>query len=184
MATNPYVNKVVYGNTTVMDISDSDVQESDVATGKVFYKGTGQRSVGTGTGGVTIEYVGEFTANSGGSSATTVNLASGTYARPDYADLTIDNFIVMPSRGTSNLTSETPNRFRTNNTVYHAAQGILGYKKHEYTAATGTFKFYGGVTINAGTSTSSSGTLSTQTTVNMSPKWKVYVVKPGISSFE
>ena len=30
-----------------MDISDTDTQESDVANGKVFYKGTGARSVGT-----------------------------------------------------------------------------------------------------------------------------------------
>ena len=48
MASNPYVNKVVYGNSTVMDISDTDTQESDVAEGKVFYKGSGARSVGTG----------------------------------------------------------------------------------------------------------------------------------------
>ena len=51
MATNPYVNKVIYGGTTVMDISDSDVQEADVASGKVFYKGNGARSVGTGVSG-------------------------------------------------------------------------------------------------------------------------------------
>ena len=48
MANNPYVNKVEYGNQTVMDISDSTIQESDVAEGGIFYKGTGQRSIGTG----------------------------------------------------------------------------------------------------------------------------------------
>lgn len=48
MATNPYVNKVVYGNQTVMDISDTTANEADVAEGEVFYKGSGQRSVGTG----------------------------------------------------------------------------------------------------------------------------------------
>ena len=48
MANNQYVNKVEFGNQTVMDISDTDAQESDVAEGKIFYKGTGQRSVGTG----------------------------------------------------------------------------------------------------------------------------------------
>ena len=47
MANNPYVNKVVYGNQTVMDISDSDVQEGDVVSGKTFYKGNGQRSTGS-----------------------------------------------------------------------------------------------------------------------------------------
>ena len=48
MATNPYVNKVIYGNQTLMDISDTDAQEGDVVEGKTFYKGNGQRSNGTG----------------------------------------------------------------------------------------------------------------------------------------
>ena len=49
MANNPYVNKVKYGNQTVMDISDTTAEESDVAEGEVFYKGSGERSVGTGS---------------------------------------------------------------------------------------------------------------------------------------
>ena len=48
MANNPYVNKVQFGNQTVIDISDTDAQEGDVVEGKTFYKGTGQRSTGTG----------------------------------------------------------------------------------------------------------------------------------------
>ena len=47
MANNPYVNKVVYGNSTVMDISDSDVTESDVVSGKTFYKASGAKSTGS-----------------------------------------------------------------------------------------------------------------------------------------
>lgn len=47
MADNPYVNKVVYGNNTVMDISDTTANESDVIRGKTFYKASGQRSTGT-----------------------------------------------------------------------------------------------------------------------------------------
>lgn len=47
MATNPYVNKVQFGNTTVMDISDSDVTESDVVSGKTFYKASGAKSTGS-----------------------------------------------------------------------------------------------------------------------------------------
>ena len=49
MANNPYVNKVVYGNNTVMDISDTTAEEADVASGAVFYKASGERSVGTGS---------------------------------------------------------------------------------------------------------------------------------------
>lgn len=47
MATNPYVNKVVYGNQTVMDISDTTAEEANVSSGEVFYKASGARSVGT-----------------------------------------------------------------------------------------------------------------------------------------
>jgi hypothetical protein len=47
MATNENVNKVIYGNQTIMDITDTTAEESDVASGEVFYKANGERSVGT-----------------------------------------------------------------------------------------------------------------------------------------
>lgn len=46
MANNPYVNKVVYGNDTVMDISDTTADEDDVVSGKTFYKASGAKGVG------------------------------------------------------------------------------------------------------------------------------------------
>ena len=41
-------NKVVYGNTTIMDITDTTAEASDVASGAVFYDRGGVRTVGTG----------------------------------------------------------------------------------------------------------------------------------------
>lgn len=41
-------NKVVYGNTTIMDITDTTAEAADVAQGKIFYDKSGTRSVGTG----------------------------------------------------------------------------------------------------------------------------------------
>ena len=41
-------NKVVYGNTTIMDITDTTASASDVAAGEVFYDRGGVRTVGTG----------------------------------------------------------------------------------------------------------------------------------------
>lgn len=57
MASNPYVNKVEYGGSTVMDITDTTATASDVASGKVFYAASGARSVGTASsgGGLTID---------------------------------------------------------------------------------------------------------------------------------
>lgn len=50
MANNPYVNKVVYDGTTLIDITDTTATESDVAQGVVFYKADGTRSIGTMAG--------------------------------------------------------------------------------------------------------------------------------------
>lgn len=47
MANNPYVNKVIYGNSTIMDISDTTAGAADVESGKVFYTASGARTVGT-----------------------------------------------------------------------------------------------------------------------------------------
>ena len=47
MANNPYVNKVIYGSNTVMDISDTTAEEGDVVNGKTFYKASGAKGVGS-----------------------------------------------------------------------------------------------------------------------------------------
>ena len=47
MATNPYVNKVLYGNQTVMDISGDTVTASDVASGKTFHDASGAAQTGS-----------------------------------------------------------------------------------------------------------------------------------------
>lgn len=51
MANNPYVNKVVYGNTTLIDITDTTAVSSDVLSGKYFYNASGQKVAGTNPGG-------------------------------------------------------------------------------------------------------------------------------------
>ena len=51
MANNPYVNKVIYGGTTLIDITDTTAEPSDVATGKYFYSASGEKVEGTNAGG-------------------------------------------------------------------------------------------------------------------------------------
>ena len=45
------INKVQYGNTTLIDLTDTTAVASDVASGKYFYGRDGVRTEGTGTGG-------------------------------------------------------------------------------------------------------------------------------------
>lgn len=47
MANNPNVNKVVYGNQTVMDITDTTAEPETVLEGEVFYDKSGTRQTGS-----------------------------------------------------------------------------------------------------------------------------------------
>lgn len=44
------VNKVVYGNRVIMDVSDTDINASMIPEGRVAYDAGGNRIIGTGSG--------------------------------------------------------------------------------------------------------------------------------------
>lgn len=47
MANNQYINKVVYDNSTLIDVTDTTAEESDVMQGKVFTLKSGAKGLGT-----------------------------------------------------------------------------------------------------------------------------------------
>ena len=69
MAENENVNKVVYGNQTLIDITDTTADDESVADGEVFYKASGARSTGT------MQYVKTITFN-----GTTATCTADIYA--------------------------------------------------------------------------------------------------------
>lgn len=79
------VNKVVYGSTTLIDITDTTATASDVASGKYFYTNAGVRTQGTasGGGGMNIQFYSGYDYSRASSyTATDVSLTvevSGTY---------------------------------------------------------------------------------------------------------
>lgn len=44
---NPYVNKVVYGTTVIVDLTDTTASASDVVNSKIFYTAAGKRETGS-----------------------------------------------------------------------------------------------------------------------------------------
>ena len=53
---NQYKNKVIYGDQTLMDITDTTAESGDVIEGQVFYAKSGARSVGTLTDATTTTH--------------------------------------------------------------------------------------------------------------------------------
>lgn len=53
---NQYKNKVIYGDQTLMDITDTTASTEDVLEGQVFYSASGARSIGTLTDATTTTH--------------------------------------------------------------------------------------------------------------------------------
>lgn len=80
------INKVVYHNNTLIDLTDTTATAADVATGKYFYTNAGVRTAGTnsgGGGGKNIQtYIGRAETNQTAYTATAVSVKvnkAGTY---------------------------------------------------------------------------------------------------------
>lgn len=56
MANNPYVNKVVYGNQTLIDISDTTATADKILQGYTAYGRDGSKLTGTIVDGNNLEY--------------------------------------------------------------------------------------------------------------------------------
>lgn len=70
------INKVIYGNNTLIDISDTTAESNDVASGKYFYDKSGVRTLGTGSSGGFPEFTikGTITPSVSGGSITSSNI--------------------------------------------------------------------------------------------------------------
>lgn len=90
MAENQYVNKVVFGNTTVMDISDTTADPTKVLASEKFYDRSGAPQTGACT----------FDADTSDANATAAEILSGSAGRPIYAYVNGNKIEgSMPNRG-------------------------------------------------------------------------------------
>ena len=71
----PNINKVVYGNTTLIDLTDTTAEAADVAQGKYFYGKDGVKTQGTGSGGGgTLSPILNSSVTIGGSNAGSIEI--------------------------------------------------------------------------------------------------------------
>lgn len=110
MANNTYVNKVVFGNTTVMDISDTTADASKVLYGEKFYDRTGEGKTGTCT----------YDADTSDADATAAEILA---TKSGYVN---GNKIVgsMPNRGAVTLTIDDVNDELAIQNGYHDGSGV------------------------------------------------------------
>lgn len=106
MATNPYVNKVVYDGTTIIDISDTTATASDVLNSKYIYTASGQKVQGSiaskSSSDLTVNGA-TVTAPAGFySSSASKTVASGTEGTPTATKGTVSNHSISVTPSVTN----------------------------------------------------------------------------------
>ena len=84
MANNPYVNKVVYGSQTIIDISDSTAVASNVISGKKFHTADGALKTGT----IEQKSLSDVTRN-----GSNLIVPAGYYNNPISVQIPVDTYI-------------------------------------------------------------------------------------------
>ena len=110
MATNPYINKVVFGNTTIMDISDTTADPSKVLASEKFYDRTGAPQTGTCT----------YDADTSDANAVAAEILDTKTAYVNGNKITGS----MPNRGSATLTIDDINDELAIQNGYHDGSGV------------------------------------------------------------
>lgn len=128
MAENPYVNKVVYGNDTLIDISDTTATPSDVLNGKYFYTASGAKEQGSATIPVTDVTVNGTSVVSNGIAAIDLTGKSDTGHTHTTIDITDFPTVFTGTDGTAaGTTGLVPAPAATDATKYLMGDGTWGF---------------------------------------------------------
>lgn len=115
------INKVIYDDTTLIDISDTTAESSDVKEGKSFYNASGVKTLGSAPDGVTdVEVDGTSVVNSSGVAEIDLSDKANVIHTHTVSDVT--DFPTIPSN-TSDL---------NNDSGYITGMYIAAYGKSTY----------------------------------------------------
>ena len=132
MANNTYINKVIFGGDTLIDLSSDDVARASVLNGKYFHLPTGERTTGTCT----------YDADTSDADASTDDILSGKTAYKNGSKLVG----TMSNQGEKHLTITARDTAVTIPAGYHDGSGDIGLGTTDK-AALITTNIRSGVTI-------------------------------------
>lgn len=117
MASNPYVNKVIYHGTTLIDITDTTADAAKVLSGYKFYDRSGEGVTGTCT----------YDADTSGANATASDILSGKTAYAGGSQITGS----MPNIGSQTAVITTKAQVVTPTLGYHDGGGSVSIDSTE-----------------------------------------------------
>lgn len=129
---NQYVNKVIYGGETLINLTGDDVARSDVLSGKIFHLPTGESTTGTCT----------YDADTSDATATAAEILASKTAYKDGSKLTG----TMANRGSQTGSINTKTGTVTIQQGYHDGGGSIGIDSTEQAKIIAT-NIRSGVTI-------------------------------------
>lgn len=129
---NQYVNKVIYGGETLINLTGDDVARSDVLSGKKFHLPTGESTTGTCT----------YDADTSDATATAAEILASKTAYKDGSKLTG----TMTNRGSQTGSISTKTETVTIQQGYHDGGGSIGIDSTEQAKIIAT-NIRSGVTI-------------------------------------
>ena len=132
MANNTYVNKVIYGGDTLINLENDTITRADVLNGKTFHLPTGETTTGTST----------YDADTSDANASTDDILSGKTAYKNGSKLTG----TMTNQGEKHLTITARDTAVTIPQGYHDGSGDIGLGSTDKAALVAT-NIREGVTI-------------------------------------
>ena len=115
MASNPYVNKVIFGNDVLIDLTSDTVTASDILSGKTAHDRSGAAIEGSCT----------YDADTSDANATAAEILAGTEQNPITAYVNGNKVTgAMPNRGAVTLTIDDKDDEITIASGYHDGSGV------------------------------------------------------------